>query len=228
MPSSRWSRFHSTSSGCLVSSLRPLRLLFSHPAAVFPWVLFSVLMFPATQPLCIMARCKARRRRYWHGLSVLPATDQLFPLFNSPQMFSFTPNDLPVGEEFLGMWDLSTSSGPISPTGCGPLLPLSLPFFFTQSYSVFNVCPSLRDIFVLPWCPRSLASVQLVPWELFPSLRYTFLMHLWREMNSVLTYSSAILPPFTWICFHFCAWETGHKKMSGRIYVEECIAMWLF
>ena len=106
----------------------------------------------------------------------------------SPQLISL------LVRGFLGMWEpLYFFRSHQPPRGVRPislpllLLPLFLHSVLPGHLGIFFVLSSVQGLWlVFSWCPvRTVPSVDV------------FLMHLWREMNSMSTYSSAILPPFT-------------------------------
>ena len=121
-------------------------------------------MFQHPAPMHTGRHMRAGAHRYWHGLSVLPATDQLFrslptapDVLLRPQLISLLVRGFLWVREPLCFF---RSHQP--PSG---VRPISCPLFFFSPFSSFCSTWSLGDLFCPLYCPRSLASVQLVPCE---------------------------------------------------------------
>ena len=152
-------------------------------------------MFQHPAPMHNGRHMWAGAHRCWHRLSGLPATDQLFhSLPTAPDVLLLPQLISLLVRGFLGMWDpLYFFRSHQPPRGVRPislpllLLPLFLHSVLPGHLGIFFVLSSVQGLWlVFSWCPvRTVPSVDV------------FLMHLWREMNSMSTYSSAILPPFT-------------------------------
>lgn len=172
------SQVSSTSiSGCGFPHPTPLRLL-SHPAAVLSLGLLSSPHVPAPSPYAMADVGWARR--YWHGLSVLPATDQLFhSLPTAPDVLLLPQLISPVGEgSSLGWEPLCFFRVPSAPQGVEGPISLSLLLLLPLLHSVllghlgiFFVLSSVQGL----WLVFSWSSVRIVP-----SVD-VFLMHLWRD-----------------------------------------------
>ena len=163
------------------------------------------------------------------SLSHLPQISH-FTLFWQPQMLPFCPNRFPRQRESFPVGEgVPLNSGTI-PLFQFPHPRVQVPSrFLSSSFSLlyFSILPSYAGIFIV------LSSVQGLPLVFSQcSVRIVafidvFLMHPWREMNFMSTYSSAILnlQPHLFI-FAFISFTLGDgsKKNIALIYIKECPA----
>ena len=126
--------------------------------------------------------------------SVLSAQTGLFTLLPQPQKLPFCPILFPHQcGGFPGCRSLSSASA--APPSSADPIPLPFLFFFPSFFHPTWLCGDLSYRFR---CPSSSAFSQCSV-RAVPSID-VFLMHLWREMNSMSSYSSAIL---VLLLFHF-------------------------
>ena len=207
--------------GSRLPPFHPLRLSPHRQWQSSPWICSLIPTFQLPAPVLTSGHTSqsgAHRAVTWtvyvgHSLSCLPQTRH-FTLFQQPQILLFCPNWFPCWwGGFPGRGNLSSSSVSTPPGAQVPSHFLSSSFsllisFVLPSYArIFPVLSSVQGpLLVFSWC-----SVRIDP-----SVD-VFLMHLWREITSTSSYSSAILKKTSTFVLNW------HKKQWANLKIHRYV-----